>query len=154
MPEPEPAGVPEAATVAVVAAPAETAALPASPSTPTTLTTPTPPDPVAPGPPITPAAAPPSGGPVADAPPSRAHTAPARGFWVQLGAFRAREGAASFQQRVATELDWLAPLLAVFDDNALFRLQAGPYPARSDARAAAERIRDGLRLVPVIVERR
>jgi rare lipoprotein A len=92
--------------------------------------------------------------PVADAPNARAFTVPARGFWVQLGAFRQREGAESFQQRVIAELDWLSPLLAVFSDAAMFRLQAGPYPSRNDARVAAERIRDGLQLVPVIVERR
>ena len=92
--------------------------------------------------------------PVADAAPDRAYTTPARGYWVQLGAFRQRDGAESFQQRVATELDWLSPLLAVFSDAAMFRLQAGPYPNRNDARVAAERIRDGLQLVPVIVERR
>jgi rare lipoprotein A len=91
---------------------------------------------------------------VADAPPARAYTTPARGFWVQLGAFRQRDGAEGFQQRVSAELDWLAPLLAVFSDAPLFRLQAGPYPSRDDARLAAERIRDGLRLVPLIVERR
>ncbi len=91
---------------------------------------------------------------VADAPAARAWTAPARGFWVQLGAFRARDGAESFQQRVATEMDWLAPLLAVFADTAMFRLQAGPYPSRDEARGVAERVREGLRLVPVIVERR
>ena len=92
--------------------------------------------------------------PVADAPSARAYTAPARGFWVQLGAFRQRDGAEGFQQRVVSELDWLSPLLAVFSDAALFRLQAGPYPSRDDARVAAERIRDGLKLVPLIVERR
>jgi len=91
---------------------------------------------------------------VADAPPARAFTTPARGFWVQLGAFRMREGAESFQQRVATEMDWLSPLLAVFNDAALYRLQAGPYPSRDEARGVAERVRDGLKLVPVIVERR
>jgi len=91
---------------------------------------------------------------VADAPPARAFTTPARGFWVQLGAFRARDGAESFQQRVAAEMDWLSPLLAVFSDAAMFRLQAGPYPSRDEARGVAERVRDGLKLVPVIVERR
>jgi len=92
--------------------------------------------------------------PVADAPPARAFTTPARGFWIQLGAFRQRDGAESFQQRVASDLDWLSPLLAVFSDASLYRLQAGPYPSRNDARAAAERIRGELQLVPVIVERR
>ena len=92
--------------------------------------------------------------PVADAPSARAYTEPARGFWVQLGAFRERGGAEGFQQRVAAEADWLSPLLAVFGDAALYRLQAGPYPSRDEARSAAERVRDVLQLVPVIVERR
>ncbi|MBC8057443.1 MAG: SPOR domain-containing protein, partial [Rhizobiales bacterium] len=104
---------------------------------------------IAPAPPA--AAAPES---VAEAPAARAYTMPARGFWVQLGAFRAREGAESFQQRVAAEAEWLSPLLAVFTDASMFRLQAGPYPSRDEARSAAERVRDGLKLVPVIVERR
>ena len=97
------------------------------------------------------ASAPPA---VADAPAARALTAPARGFWVQLGAFRLRDGAESFQQRVVAELDWLSPLLAVFSEASMFRLQAGPYPSREQARSAAERVRAGLQLVPVIVERR
>jgi rare lipoprotein A len=92
--------------------------------------------------------------PVADAPAARAYTTPARGFWVQLGAFRERGGAESFQGRVASELDWLSPLLAVFSDASMYRLQAGPYPSRDEARAVAERVRVALQLVPVIVERR
>ncbi len=92
--------------------------------------------------------------PVADAPVARAFTAPSRGFWVQLGAFRARDGAEGFQQRIAAELDWLSPLLAVFDDAPMYRLQAGPYPRRDEARSVAERVRGALQLVPVIVERR
>ena len=78
----------------------------------------------------------------------------ARGFWIQLGAFRQRDGAESFQRRVGADLDWLAPRLAVFDDAALFRLQAGPYASRDEARASAERVREALQLVPLIVERR
>ena len=92
--------------------------------------------------------------PVADAPSARAYTTPARGFWVQLGAFRERGGAEAFQGRVASELDWLSPLLAVFSDAAMYRLQAGPYPSRDEARTVAERVRSLLQLVPVIVERR
>ena len=78
----------------------------------------------------------------------------APGFWVQLGAFRERAGAAAFERRVANALTWLSPRLAVHDDATLFRLQAGPYASREDARAAADRIRSALQLVPVIVERR
>ena len=82
------------------------------------------------------------------------HASTARGFWVQLGAFRVREGAETFLQRVAAELNWLSPLLAVSGDAAMFRLQVGPYASRDEAREVAERVRDGLKLVPVIVERR
>lgn len=84
----------------------------------------------------------------------RAYTKAARGFWVQLGAFKRREGAESFQRRVAREFDALSPLLAIFDESTLFRLQAGPYATRDEARQVAGRVRDTLRLVPVIVERR
>lgn len=91
---------------------------------------------------------------VADAPPARALTAAAQGFWVQLGAFKQRDGAEQFQRRVSDELAWLSPLLAVFSEPQLFRLQAGPYPTRGEAQDAAARIRDALKLVPVIVERR
>ncbi len=77
-----------------------------------------------------------------------------RGYWIQLGAFRQRDGAESFQRRVADELEWLSPQLSLFVDTPLFRLQAGPYPTREEARDGAERIREALQLVPVIVERR
>ena len=91
---------------------------------------------------------------VADAPAARAFTKPARGFWVQLGAFTQRDGAEGFHKRVSAEAYWLAPLLAVFSDTSVFRLQAGPYPSRDEARGVAERVRLALQLVPVIVERR
>jgi rare lipoprotein A len=76
------------------------------------------------------------------------------GFWLQLGAFRERDGAFDFQRKVERELDWLAPLMAVFIDRELHRLQAGPYASRSDANGAAERLRAELHLVPLVVERR
>ncbi|MEP7058894.1 MAG: septal ring lytic transglycosylase RlpA family protein [Caldimonas sp.] len=92
--------------------------------------------------------------PIAHAPPARAYTKPARGFWVQLGAFRHRDGAASLQRSVTAQAGGLTPLLTVFGDQALYRLQAGPYPSRDEARSAAEDMRDALKIVPVIVERR
>jgi rare lipoprotein A len=85
---------------------------------------------------------------------ARAHTRAASGFWLQLGAFGQGGGAYSFQQRVAQELDWLGPLLTIFAEGGLHRLQAGPYASREQAREAGERVRAALALVPVIVERR
>jgi rare lipoprotein A len=91
-----------------------------------------------------------------DAPraPARPIAAAEPGFWLQLGAFRERDGAFDFQRKVERELDWLAPLMAVFIDRGLHRLQAGPYPSRAEAAGAAERLRVALQLVPLIVERR
>ena len=91
---------------------------------------------------------------VGDGAAARAFTGPARGFWVQVGAFRERAGAEGFQLRIGAEAAWLAPLLAVFSESAIYRLQAGPYPSRDEAARAAERVRDEMRLVPLIVERR
>jgi rare lipoprotein A len=85
---------------------------------------------------------------------AKAATPAARGFWIQLGAFKQSAGAMDFQRKVEHEIDGLAPLLAVFSDKNVHRLQAGPYRTRADATSAAERIRAALQLVPVIVERR
>ena len=81
-------------------------------------------------------------------------SSPARGFWVQLGAFSQRDGADSFHRRVVADVAWLAPLLAVISDPSAYRLQAGPYPSRDEAQGVAQRVRDSLQLVPLIVERR
>ena len=86
--------------------------------------------------------------------PARAAVKAAPGFWLQLGAFGQRDGAMGFQQRVAREVDWLAPLMAIFNERNLHRLQAGPYASRADAAGAADRVRDAISLVPAIVERR
>jgi rare lipoprotein A len=84
----------------------------------------------------------------------RADTSAGVGFWVQLGAFGKRDGALEFQQKLVDEQPWLAPLLAVFSDHGLNKLQAGPYPTREEARGVAARIRAALQLVPTIVEKR
>jgi len=79
-----------------------------------------------------------------------------RGFWVQLGAFRQRDGAESFRRRLGSDADagWLEPLLAIFADDAVYRVQAGPYRSRDEAEGAAQRARAALAIVPVVVERR
>jgi rare lipoprotein A len=84
----------------------------------------------------------------------RADTTAGIGWWIQLGAFKQRDGALEFQRRLIDEQAWLAPLLAVFTDHGLNKLQAGPYTTRDDARNATKRIRTALQLVPTIVEKR
>jgi rare lipoprotein A len=85
---------------------------------------------------------------------TRADTTAGIGYWIQLGAFKQRDGALDFQRRLIDEQPWLGPLLAVFTDHGLNKLQAGPYTSRDDARSAAERIRTALQLVPTILEKR
>ncbi len=87
-------------------------------------------------------------------PQERAGTQAARGWWLQLGAFKAAEGAAQFQRQLSREADWLAPLMTLFREQQLSKLQAGPFPSRAEAQAAAERLRGQLQLVPMLVERR
>jgi rare lipoprotein A len=70
--------------------------------------------------------------------------AAASGFWVQLGAFRQRQGAHDLRQQLLRELGWLEPLLAIFDERSTYRVQAGPYVSRAEAQQAAERIRVAL----------
>ena len=86
----------------------------------------------------------------------RAPAEAARGFWVQLAAFRERDGAESFRRRIAADGDasWLEPLIAIFGDAVVYRVQAGPYPNRDDAESAAQRARAALAIVPIVVERR
>ncbi|HEY2256848.1 MAG TPA: septal ring lytic transglycosylase RlpA family protein [Variovorax sp.] len=83
--------------------------------------------------------------------PAAASTA---GYWVQLGAFSQLDGALRFRQQVARDMPALATALNVFSERGTNRLQAGPYASRELAGETAEQIRNGLRLAPVIVERR
>ena len=159
--------VPEDGTLAVAATGAAPAAAPASPAAPAPPPTPMAATassaststsvlaaPAAPTAPATAAAAATAGDPGVASAPAPLAAAGAPGFWVQLGAFRQREGAHQLRQSLARELAWLEPWLAIFDERALFRLQAGPYPTRGEAQGAAERIRATADLQPLVVQRR
>jgi rare lipoprotein A len=89
------------------------------------------------------------------APPASTASAPAnRGFWIQLGAFHARPGAEQLQSQASAAVQGIAPMLAVFSERALHRVQAGPFASRDDALRAAERVREKLQLSAVVIERR
>ena len=79
---------------------------------------------------------------------------PAIGFWVQLGAFRERDGAESLRARASRDLPSLAPLLRVVTDADTHRLQAGPFATREAASATVAQVRDELRMASIVVERR
>jgi len=76
------------------------------------------------------------------------------GLWLQLGAFRARDGAMQLQQHVMRAADDAVWQVAVFEEDALFRVQAGPYATRAEALDATERLRLRLGIAALLVERR
>ncbi len=86
--------------------------------------------------------------------PTKAFTPFAKGFWVQLVALGKRDGVERLQQRVAAELQALQPMLAVYHEAPLFKLQVGPYASRDEAVAAAEQAREVLSVKPLVIERR
>ena len=79
---------------------------------------------------------------------------PGAGFWLQLGAFRQRDGASQLQQRVLREGETVAPGVLVSEDRDVFRVHAGPYASRAEALAMADRLKNLLALMPLLVERR
>jgi rare lipoprotein A len=80
------------------------------------------------------------------------------GWWLQFGAFRLRDGAASLQAQLSGDLAGLMaggapPPLALFDDAGVFRVKAGPWRSRDEALRALSAVQlHGLR--PVVVQRR
>ncbi len=93
---------------------------------------------------------------VAEASPAvaRAYTTPAQGYWVQVAALSKREGVERLQQRMAGELSALTPMMAVFHEMPLFKLQLGPFASKDEAHAAARQVRDALQISPMVLQRR
>lgn len=85
---------------------------------------------------------------------SKAFTPAAQGYWVQLAALARRDGVDQLQQRVEKEVASLAPMMAVFKESTVFKLQIGPYASRQEATDAAKLAKDVLNLVPLVIERR
>jgi len=84
----------------------------------------------------------------------RAGTSAARGWWLQLGAFQSQDGADSFYRQVGDMLKGLDPLLAMFQEQMLHKIQAGPFATRDEATKFGTRLREMLRISPVLVERK
>ena len=76
------------------------------------------------------------------------------GYWVQLGAFRERDGAEGLRVKASTGVPVLALQLRVFSEGGTNRLQAGPFASRDAALVAVAQVRDALGIAPVVVERR
>ena len=75
------------------------------------------------------------------------------GVYVQLGAFRTRDGADGLLNYVGSELGWIKDRLGVLAEADRYRLHAGPFPTADAAREVARRIADALDLNPFVVTR-
>ena len=78
---------------------------------------------------------------------------PAPGTYVQLGAFSLRDNADAFVRRARADLATLAPVLGVLNQGSVYRVQAGPYPSRDDAQAAARQVEAILGVRPLLLTR-
>jgi rare lipoprotein A len=77
----------------------------------------------------------------------------AKGVYLQLGAFSAREAAENFRVRVYRELAWLSEAIQVVAGGTVFRLHLGPYRSPDEARVIADRIQAEIMLRPVLLVR-
>ncbi|MBO9643711.1 MAG: septal ring lytic transglycosylase RlpA family protein [Pseudacidovorax sp.] len=83
-----------------------------------------------------------------------ASSAIAAGVWMQLGAFRERDGAQTLLARVAASQPELAGRLRIVEEAGAHKVQVGPYATRDAAQAAVGPLRGALGLSPFAVERR
>ena len=77
----------------------------------------------------------------------------AKGIYLQLGAFSARDAAENFRVRVYRELAWLSEAIEVVAGGDVFRLHLGPYRSQEEARSIADRVQAEFKLRPVLVVR-
>ncbi|MGA0796537.1 MAG: SPOR domain-containing protein, partial [Quisquiliibacterium sp.] len=73
--------------------------------------------------------------------------------YLQLGAYTTRSAAQSAAERIQRELGSLLRTIEVHQEGSLFKLHAGPYPGRSEALGAAQRIAQTSALKPFAVTR-
>jgi len=76
-----------------------------------------------------------------------------RGFWLQLGAFGSADNASAARERVVRQVTGLGAALDVVADGGMYKLQAGPWPTREAAQAAAEIVRASTELRPFTTQR-
>lgn len=75
------------------------------------------------------------------------------GIFLQLGAFSSRGRAERFSATVQRETRALADRIELLTEGEHFRLHAGPYDSVEEARAAADRIGEKLKLRPLLIVR-
>ena len=76
-----------------------------------------------------------------------------RGYWLQRGAFGSADNAGAGLERLSRQVSGLGAPIDVVADGGLYKLQAGPWPTREAAQAAAERVRASTDLQPFATRR-
>jgi len=84
-------------------------------------------------------------------PVERTAAAPAGGYYLQLGAFSARDNAQRFAERMRAELGSIEASFLIIDAGGLHRVQTGPYANRDAALQAAAQIGQALGAAPLLV---
>ena len=74
----------------------------------------------------------------------------ASGLWLQLGSYRSREAAQTLLQRALFEAE---VVVQVQPEGRQFRVMAGPFDGRDQARQAADRLRRLLGVSALLIER-
>lgn len=77
----------------------------------------------------------------------------ASGIYLQLGAFASRQNAESFLARLQAQVTWLAETIHILARDGLYRVHAGPYASRNEARSAADRISQTLGIKSFVLTR-
>ena len=95
----------------------------------------------------------PSEAPAAPVVPQALTGAPPPGYWIQLGAFRERDGAERLLAQTTRALPALAGQLQVFNEDGTHRVQCGPYASREAAAEAVGQVQQGLRISALVLKR-
>lgn len=80
-------------------------------------------------------------------------TSDASGVYLQFGAFSSKDNADDFLARLQVQLDSLAHQLHIHFKDGLYKVHAGPYRSRAQARSAAARISAKLGIKPMVLVR-
>lgn len=86
------------------------------------------------------------------APPYRARNASGT-IYVQLAAFSSRQNAWTYRARLQSQLPWLAQAIHVYPQQGLYRIQAGPYVSRREARSVSDRVSQSLGIKSFVLTR-
>ena len=91
--------------------------------------------------------------PLAPAPvttPSSGMPAASGNTYLQLGAFKSRQGAESFLAKMRTEFDGSGKQIVLYQKDDLVRVHIGPYASSDEAHAIAEKLQSRLGFKPLV----